>query len=119
VAINLINASKFTDKTTGYIAMGIMLNEKTDFALFSGCIDQIKRDLVSNNEACEALALSTLGNIGSADLAKELSPAVIHKALSDDRQTTVGVRKKACLCLLSFLRREKSIYDPNGWLTQF
>ena len=29
-ALNLINAAKFTEKCTGYIATGIMLNEKSD-----------------------------------------------------------------------------------------
>ena len=29
-SLNLINAAKFTEKCTGYIAMGIMLNEKSD-----------------------------------------------------------------------------------------
>ena len=29
-ALNLINAMKFSEKCTGYIATGIMLNEKSD-----------------------------------------------------------------------------------------
>ena len=43
-----------------------MLNEKTDFGLFYNCMDTIKQDLVSGNEVFEALAISTLGNIGSS-----------------------------------------------------
>lgn len=64
-AISLINQPKFSDKTTGYIAIGIMLNEKSDFNLFYNCIETMKQDLVCGNEVFEALALSTLGNIGS------------------------------------------------------
>lgn len=65
-AVSLINQTKFSEKTTGYIAIGIMLNEKTDFGMFYNCIETIKQDLVSGNEVFEALAISTLGNIGSS-----------------------------------------------------
>lgn len=33
-ALNLINAMKFTEKCTGYIATGIMLNERNDPKIF-------------------------------------------------------------------------------------
>jgi AP-2 complex subunit alpha len=68
-AISLINEHRFSEKTTGYIAIGIFLNEKTDYSLFHNCIDAIKRDLVSGNEVYEALAMSTLANVGSPQLA--------------------------------------------------
>lgn len=111
VAVRLIRSSRFSEKSTGYIAMGIMLNEKSDALLFSNCMDAIKMDLTCGNEANESLALSTLGNMGIPDLAKELSPAVINKAFSDEKGCPDGVKKKACMCLLSFMRREKSIFD--------
>lgn len=119
VAVNLINQPKFTDKSTGYIAMGIMLNEKTEYNVFANCIDAIKSDLTSGNESNEALALSTLGNIGSGELARELSPAILHKVFTDDRTTPINVKKKACMCLLSFIRRDKSIYDFQKFLVGF
>ena len=46
-----------------------MLDEKSDSSLFYNCLDTMKQDLVSGNEVREALALSTLGNIGSPYLA--------------------------------------------------
>lgn len=42
VAVSLINCQKFSDKVTGYIAIGIMLNEQSDSALFTNCMDSIK-----------------------------------------------------------------------------
>ena len=48
-ALNLINAQKFTEKSTGYIAIGIMLNEKSNFALFERVINAIKTDLNCGN----------------------------------------------------------------------
>ena len=64
----MINAAKFSEKCTGYIATGIMLNEKSDQKLFERVINAIKVDLSCRNEYCEALALSTVGNIGSLEL---------------------------------------------------
>ena len=116
VAISLINCFKFQDKVTGYIGIGIMLDEKSDSNLFYNCLDTMKQDLVSGNEVREALALSTLGNIGSPYLAQELAPAVIHKTLTENRSCPLYVKKKACMCLLSFLRREKAIYDKELWV---
>lgn len=107
VAVSLINCPKFADKVTGYIAIGIMLNEQAESALFTSCIETIKMDLNSGHDVREALALGTLGNIGSANLAKELGGNVISKALTESRSVPIYVRKKACLCLLSFLRRHK------------
>jgi len=65
-----------------------MLNEKSDSSLFINCIETIKHDLICGNEVFEALALSTLGNIGSPELAREMSPAVVHKAFTDDRMVS-------------------------------
>lgn len=84
-ALNLINAAKISEKCTGYIASGIMLNEKSDQRIFDRVINAIKVDLTCGNQICEALALATVGNIGSAELASHLDDIVMHKALSDDR----------------------------------
>lgn len=108
-ALNLINAQKFTEKSTGYIAIGIMLNEKSNFALFERVINAIKTDLNCGNQVCEGLALATLGNIGFSELVPELSHIVVEKAF--DKDTNSYVRKRAIMCLLSFLKRNKSIYE--------
>lgn len=116
MAVSLINCVKFSDKVTGYIAIGIMLNENADSNLFSNCIDTIKSDLTCGHDVREALALGTLGNIGSPGLAKDLGICVISKALADNRSVPIYVRKKACLCLLSFLRRYKQLYNKDKWI---
>jgi AP-2 complex subunit alpha len=38
VAVSLINCHKFGDKVTGYIAIGIMMDEQTDADLFINCM---------------------------------------------------------------------------------
>jgi vesicle coat complex subunit len=93
-----------------------MLDEHADSSLFVNCIDAIKMDLTCGHDVREALALGTLGNIGSPSLAKDLGMCVISKALSDSRAVPIYVRKKACLCLLSFLRRHKQLYNQDKWI---
>lgn len=116
-ALNLINAQKFTEKSSGYIAIGIMLNEKSNFALFERVLNAIKTDLNCGNEVCEGLALATLGNIGFPELVPELAPIVIEKAFAPN--TNSYVRKRAIMCLLSFFRRNRSIYDQSRWIPGF
>jgi vesicle coat complex subunit len=79
-------------------------------------MNAIKSDLTCGNEVCEALALATIGNIGSIELSKELATVVAHKAFDERRGTPVYVRKRACLTLLSFFKRDKNIYKHELWL---
>ena len=107
VAVSLINCFNLKEKVTGYIAIGIMLNERSDPNIFVNCIETMKQDLTCGNEVREALAMSTLGNMGTPSLARELAPAIIHKSLQQTKACPLYVRKKACMCLLSFLKRQK------------
>jgi hypothetical protein len=52
-----------------------------------------------------------VGNIGSVELANELGEVVMNKAFDERRGTPVYVRKRACLTLLSFFKRNRSIYN--------
>ena len=114
-SLNLINAVKFTEKCTGYIATGIMLNERSDQKLFDRVMNAIKADLTCGNEVCEALALATIGNIGSVELANDLADVVIQKAFNEQRSTPIYVRKRACLTLLSFFKRNRAIFNQETW----
>eukprot|EP00347_Sterkiella_histriomuscorum_P016610 403352528 len=118
-SLSLINAAKISEKCTGYIATGMMLNEKSDQKVFDRVINAIKQDLTCGNQICEALALSTVGNIGSVELAQQLDDIVIHKALSDDRSIPKQVRKRAILTLLSFFKRHRANYNQEKWLRGF
>jgi len=86
-----------------------MLNEKSNFNLFERVLNAIKTDLGCGNEVCEGLALATLGNIGFPQLVPDLAPIVVEKTFAQN--TNSYVRKRSIMCLLSFFRRDKSIYD--------
>jgi len=117
-ALNLINAMKYTEKCTGYIATGIMLNEKSDPRIFERVFASIKNDVNCGNEVAESLALTTVGNIGSVEFANELSDIVMQKAFGEV-PSSVNVKKRACLTLLSFLKRNRSIYKGERWVRGF
>lgn len=68
---------------------------------------------------CESLALSTIGNIGSNELAVELAPIVMSKAFNEARAIPVYVRKRACLTLLSFFKRNRAIFNIEKWSLGF
>jgi hypothetical protein len=82
-------------------------------------MNAIKVDLTCGNELCEALALSTIGNIGSAELAGDLSGVVLQKVFGEARTCPIYVRKRACLVLLSFLKRFRAIYNQDKWAAGF
>ena len=67
--------------------------------------------MTCGNEMCEALALATIGNIGSLELANELAEIVIQKVFDEKRGTPIYVRKRAALALLAFLKRNRAIYN--------
>lgn len=80
-------------------------------------LNAIKVDLNCGNEICEGLALGTLGNIGFPEMVPELAPIVIEKVFAQG--TNSYVRKRAIMCLLSFLRRNRSIYNQKEWFRGF
>ena len=69
----MINAGKYSEKCTGYIATGLIMNEKnvnTDH--LEVVMNSIRTDLMSGNEVYESLALATVANIGCKEFADGL-----------------------------------------------
>lgn len=119
-ALNLINAAKYSEKCTGYIATGIMLNEmNVDSELLEMVINSIQTDLRCGNEVFESLALSTVANIGAKEFAKSLGPAVQRLAFAEDYKPSYFIQKKACLCLYSFFKRNRDIFKREVWADAF
>lgn len=119
-ALNLINAAKYSEKCTGYIATGIMLNEmNADPELLEMVINSIQTDLRCGNEVYESLALSTIANIGATEFAKTLGPAVQRLAFAEDYKPSYFIQKKACLCLYSFFKKNRDIFNREIWADGF
>lgn len=72
-ALNLINSGKYSEKCTGYIATGLIMNEKNvNGDHLDMVINSIRTDLLSGNEVYESLALATLSNVGAQEFANNL-----------------------------------------------
>jgi len=119
-ALNLINAAKYSEKCTGYIATGIMLNERNaDSELLEMVINSIQTDLRCGNEVYESLALSTVANIGAVEFARPLGASVQRLAFAEDYRPSYFIQKKACLCLYSFFKRDKEVFKKDVWADAF
>lgn len=95
-ALNLINASKYSEKCTGYIATGIMLNERNaDPELLEMVINSIQTDLKCGNEVYESLALSTIANIGALEFVNALNQPVQRLAFAENYKPSYFIQKKA------------------------
>jgi len=77
-AVNLVSATKYSEKQIGYLAVTLFLNEKHDFLHL--VVNSIKKDLLDNNELNNCLALHAIANVGGREMGEALSPDV-HRLL--------------------------------------
>lgn len=111
----LINCPKFSEKYTGYVATGILVNENnTD--LYKTITSSIQADLNSSNEIYQSLALAMIGSLGPQELVENLHEEVAKIALTENTRYSLFVRKKAILCLLRIYRKYKEKFNVNNWI---
>lgn len=63
----MINSQRFSEKYTGYIATGILVNE-SDEKTYKTISNAVKHDLCGNNEINSSLALSMMGALAPKEL---------------------------------------------------
>ncbi|KAL3140296.1 hypothetical protein ABBQ38_004564 [Trebouxia sp. C0009 RCD-2024] len=96
------------------MACSVLLTEKDEFLRL--IINSIRNDLISRNEAFQALALSFIGNVGGQEMASLLAVDVM--ALVTNGAVRPIIRKKAALCLLRLLRKagpDSDMLAPDQW----
>lgn len=91
-SLKLIASDSFAEKRIGYLALMLLLDEKTEVLML--VTNSLKMDLHHVNQYVVGLALSAIGNIASADIARDLAPEVERHL----RNTNHYIRKKAALC---------------------
>ncbi|OCL08738.1 Adaptor protein-like protein complex AP-2 [Glonium stellatum] len=104
-AVNLISATKYSEKQIGYLAVTLFLHEQHE--LLHLVVNSIRKDLLDHNELNNCLALHAIANVGGKEMGEALSSDV-HRLLISPASKAF-VKKKAALTLLRLYRKFPSI----------
>ncbi|EAQ86912.1 conserved hypothetical protein [Chaetomium globosum CBS 148.51] len=108
-AVNLISATKYSEKQIGYLAMTLFLHEKHE--LLHLVVNSIRKDLLDHNELFNCLALHAIANVGGREMGEALSPEVHRLLISPTSKAFV--KKKAALTMLRLYRKHPGIVQPQ------
>jgi len=97
--VNLLQSNKFTEKRIAYIALCILMDEKSEVLLLTS--NTIKKDLESSNQYIVAVALNTIGEVCTADLCRDLSVEV-GKLMNSPNPY---IKKKASLAATRIIKK--------------
>uniref|UniRef100_K3YZ42 AP-1 complex subunit gamma n=1 Tax=Setaria italica TaxID=4555 RepID=K3YZ42_SETIT len=97
--LKLIAAAGFPEKRVGYLGLMLLLDERQEVLML--VTNSLKQDLNHPNQFIVGLALCALGNICSAEMARDLSPEVERLM----RSREVNTKKKAALCSIRIVRK--------------
>eukprot|EP01083_Nonionella_stella_P102306 290950_1 len=103
--LKLIAAPSFSEKRVGYLALGVLLDERTEVLML--VTQSLKNDLHHSNPYIVGLALSALGNVASDDISRDLARE-IEKLM---RNSNPYIRKKATLCAIRMLRKVPELLE--------
>ncbi|KAL7133040.1 hypothetical protein ABFS83_12G114800 [Erythranthe nasuta] len=94
-----IASSGFPEKRIGYLGLMLLLDERQEVLML--VTNSIKQDLNHTNQYIVGLALCALGNICSAEMARDLAPEVERLLQFRDP----NIRKKAALCTIRIIKK--------------
>ncbi|CAD6241829.1 unnamed protein product [Miscanthus lutarioriparius] len=97
--LKLIAAAGYPEKRVGYLGLMLLLDERQEVLML--VTNSLKQDLNHTNQFIVGLALCALGNICSAEMARDLSPEVERLM----RSREVNTKKKAALCSIRIARK--------------
>ncbi|XXG73082.1 hypothetical protein AAC387_Pa07g2060 [Persea americana] len=97
--LKLIASAGFPEKRIGYLGLMLLLDERQEVLML--VTNSLKQDLNHGNQYIVGLALCALGNICSAEMARDLAPEVEKLLQSRDQ----NIRKKAALCSIRIVRK--------------
>ncbi|GLT86417.1 hypothetical protein SLE2022_045590 [Rubroshorea leprosula] len=97
--LKLIASAGFPEKRIGYLGLMLLLDERQEVLML--VTNSLKQDLNHSNQYIVGLALCALGNICSAEMARDLAPDVERLLQFRDP----NIRKKAALCSIRIIRK--------------
>ncbi|TPX69712.1 hypothetical protein CcCBS67573_g06774 [Chytriomyces confervae] len=103
--LKLVASNKFMDKRLGYLGIMLLLDENQE--LLTLVTNSIQNDMNNGNIQIVGLALCTLGNISSPEMARDLT-ADVEKLLGSGNSF---VRKKAALCAVRLVKKVPDILE--------
>ena len=103
--LKLISAQTFPEKRVGYLALTLLLTENTE--VLTLVTNSLKVDLTNSNQYIQALALITIGNLATQDMARDLTTDV-EKIL---RGNNAYLKKKAALATIRLLKKEPDLIE--------
>lgn len=104
-SLKLVASPRFPEKRIGYLGLMILLDEKQNVLLL--VTNSLKNDFSNPNPYVVGLALCAMGNIASADIARDLSSEV-EKLF---RSANPYIRKKAALCAVRVVRKVPELIE--------
>uniref|UniRef100_A0A7N0UKA1 AP-1 complex subunit gamma n=1 Tax=Kalanchoe fedtschenkoi TaxID=63787 RepID=A0A7N0UKA1_KALFE len=97
--LKLIASAGFPEKRIGYLGLMLLLDERQEVLML--VTNSLKQDLNHSNQYIVGLALCAMGNICSAEMARDLAPEVERLLQFRDP----NIRKKAALCSIRIIKK--------------